>query len=179
MRNARPLVDVVMQPVRLRIIEQIDSREVTTADLRKALPDIPVATLYRHIAALVDAGIVAVVEERKVRGAVERTLALGERDAHVGQEEVRDMDPERLRQAFATFLAHLAENFESFLAADDDGSRDFLGFGMTRLHVTPDDLADIQRKLGEILTPYLGATGDGRRTVTLSTTLVPEAGRRG
>ena len=173
MRNTTPLVDVVMQPIRLRIIEQIGAGRMTTSELRRALPDIPTATLYRHVAALVDAEILAVVEERKVRGAVERTLALGGRDAHVGHDELRDIDGEKLRQAFLTFLAHLAEKFDSTVDLDEPGARDFLGFGMTQLHVSTEDLAEIQRGLGELIAPYLSAGGEGRRTVTFSTALLP------
>lgn len=38
--------------------------------------DVPPASLYRHVARLVDAGVLAVVAERRVRGAVERTHVL-------------------------------------------------------------------------------------------------------
>ena len=100
MRKPSPIADVVMHPVRLRIIQQVGTREVTTASLRSALPDVAQATLYRHIAALVDADVLAVVEERRVRGAVERTFALGERMAHVDHDELLEMGARELQQAF-------------------------------------------------------------------------------
>ena len=113
MRKRSPIADVVMHPVRLRIIQQLgNDRRVTTSDLRSALPDIAQATLYRHVAAPVDAGVVAVVEERRVRGAVERTFALGDRMAHVDHDELREMGDRELQQSFLTFLAHLAEDFD-------------------------------------------------------------------
>lgn len=174
MRNSSPIADVVMHPVRLRIIQQVGDGEATTAELRSALPDVSQATLYRHVAALVEAGILSVVEERRVRGAVERTLALGERMAHVDHEELGAMDARKLQQAFLTFLAHLGETFDRASAADDPAFRDFLGFGAVQLHVTADDLATIQARLGELLTPYMAADGDDRRTVTLATVLIPE-----
>jgi len=175
MRKQSPIADVVMHPVRLRIIQQLGSREVTTADLRSALPDVPQATLYRHVAALVDADILTVVEERRVRGAVERTFALGERMAHVDHDELRAMDAHELQRAFLTFLAHLGETFDRASAVGDPSFRDFLGFGQLQLHVTAEDLAVIQSGLGELLAPYIGAAGDDRRTVTLATALIPEA----
>ena len=48
MRKPSPIADVVMHPVRLRIIQQLGSREVTTADLRSALPDVPLP-LTMHV----------------------------------------------------------------------------------------------------------------------------------
>ena len=59
------------------------------------------ATLYRHVGALLEAGFLAVVDERRVRGAVERTLALGDQMAHVDQDGLRAMDAAQLRAAFA------------------------------------------------------------------------------
>lgn len=178
MRKPSPIADVVMHPVRLRIIQQLGAREVTTADLRSALPDIPQATLYRHVAALVDADILTVVDERRVRGAVERTFALGERMAHVDHEELREMGSRELQQAFLTFLAHVGENFDRASAADDPDFREFLGFGEMRLHVTRDDLAVIQAGLGELLAPYIAADAadHDRRTVILATALMPADG---
>ena len=175
MRNTTPIADVIMHPVRMRIIQQLSSREVTTTQLRTALPDVSTATLYRHVAALVDAGIIAVVQERKIRGAVERTLALGSRMAHVDQDELRDMDTEQLRQAFLAYLGNLGEGFDDVLASDDADVRGFLGFGMTRLHVTAEDLAEIQARLGEILEPYRDDTRSTARAVTLATILLPES----
>lgn len=173
MRKTTPIADVIMHPLRMRIIQQIGAREVTTTALRDTLPDVPTATLYRHVAALVDAGIVAVVGERKIRGAVERTLALGERMAHVGHDELQAMDAERLRQGFLTYLGQIAERFDASLAAEDEGTRDYLGFGMTQLHVTTDDLAELQKRVGELLAPYLDADRKDARVVTLATILLP------
>jgi len=50
-------------------------KNMTTLELCKAIPEIPRATLYRHINVLLEAGLIKVVEERKVRGSYERTFA--------------------------------------------------------------------------------------------------------
>lgn len=53
----------------------------TTEQLADRLGDLPSSSLYRQLARLRESGVVRVVEERKARGAVERTYALGERGA--------------------------------------------------------------------------------------------------
>jgi len=69
--------DLLLHPVRLRIVQAfLGDRALTTGELRAELPDVPPASLYRHIARLVDAGVLGVVSERRVRGAVERTYIL-------------------------------------------------------------------------------------------------------
>lgn len=169
------IADVVMHPVRLRIIQQLGGRSLTTAQLRAALPDVTQATLYRHVATLVDSGILSVVEERKVRGAVERTLALGDRMAHVDQAELRAMSAAQLRSAFLAFLGDVSVDFDRFVDDDDPVLRDFVGFGRVPLYVDAADLAAIQASLSELLAPYLTERGGGQRRVSLATVLIPES----
>lgn len=174
MSDQPPLADVVLHPVRLRIIQQLGGRHRTTSQLRDALPDVAQATLYRHVAALLDAGIVAVVDERRSRGAIERTLALGERMAAVDQAELLTMSSAQLRAAFLTFLGDVTGDFDRFLAADTEQARELVGFARTPLHVNTEDLAVIQRGLAELLAPYLAERDDGRQRVNLATILLPD-----
>lgn len=51
-----------------------DGCEHTTKEIAEYLSDIPVPTLYRHINALIECGMILVKEERKVRGSRERVL---------------------------------------------------------------------------------------------------------
>lgn len=175
MSDSRTIADVVLHPVRLRIIQQLGGAELTTAALRRALPDVTQATLYRHIAALVEAEILVVVGERRVRGATERTYALGERMAHVEADELGAMDDAALRSAFVTFLGEVAAGFDRFEAAGDPAGRSYLGFAQTPLHVTTDDLAVIQQGLTELLAPYRDPARAGSRRVDLTTILLPDS----
>ena len=70
--------DLLLHPVRLRIVQAfLGDRGAHHHDAPAAeLPDVPAASLYRHVARLVDAGVLAVVAERRVRGALERTYVL-------------------------------------------------------------------------------------------------------
>ena len=84
--------DLVLHPVRLRILQAfLGDRALTTGELRDELPDVPAASLYRHVARLVDAGVLSVVAERRVRGAVERTYVLRTSAASVRMDELADM----------------------------------------------------------------------------------------
>ncbi|MEE3919206.1 helix-turn-helix domain-containing protein [Micromonospora sp. BRA006-A] len=68
--------ETALHPVRIRILRAAAGARVTTHDLVELLPDVPQATLYRHLATLVKTGMLDVVQEREVRGAVERVYAL-------------------------------------------------------------------------------------------------------
>lgn len=167
-----PVSDLVLHPVRLRILQEVALREVTTAQLREALPDVTPATLYRHVKAMLDAEVLTVVSERKVRGAVERTLATGPRSAHVGREQAMDMTPEQMRQAFLTYLGHLTGEVDRYLSGPADPSTDGFGFGIGPLYLDEDDLHSLQAELNEVLERYQTEQSGKRRTL-LGTILVP------
>jgi len=74
----KDIYEVLLNPVRVRIMQtlMLGSRETITAnEICDLLSDIPRTTLYRHINVLIEANVLRVVAERKVRGSVERTLA--------------------------------------------------------------------------------------------------------
>lgn len=176
MPNDPSIADVIMHPVRLRILQQLSGRSLTTAQLRDALPDVKQATLYRHVSALLDAGMVAVIRERRVRGAVERTLGLGEQMAHVDEEGLRAMSDAQLRSAFLAFVTEVTADFDRVLEQDDEDLRGLLGFGRRPIYVDTDDLAAIQEGFAQLLAPYLEDRGDGKQRLSFGTVVLPEPG---
>ncbi|HEX9338211.1 MAG TPA: helix-turn-helix domain-containing protein, partial [Pseudonocardiaceae bacterium] len=92
--------DLLLHPVRLRIVQAfLGDRALTTSALSAELSDVPPASLYRHVARLVDAGVLAVVAERRVRGALERTYVLRLTAATIGPDQLAEMSVEDHRQA--------------------------------------------------------------------------------
>lgn len=174
MSEQQSIGDLILHPVRMKIVQQLGGRTMTTAQLRKALPEVKQATLYRHIAALLDAEILAIIHEHQVRGATERTLALGERMAHVGQDELEAMDVAQLRSAFAMFLSNLSGDFDQFLDRCGTDSRNFLGFTRAPLYLDPRDLEALQTDFMKVLTPYLKQDRPEQRRINLATILIPD-----
>src|SRR5215472_4321535 len=112
--------DLLLHPVRLRIVQAfLGDRALTTSQLGAELADIPTASLYRHVARLVDAGVLAVVAERRVRGAVERTYVLRVMSASIGLDEVAGMSAEDHHRAFMAFVAGLLADFDRYLDRGD------------------------------------------------------------
>ena len=75
---AKTGADVILHPVRMRIISTLFKRRLTTQQIGRALPEVAQATLYRHLSRLMQAGVVAVVALRPVRGVTEKVYALAE-----------------------------------------------------------------------------------------------------
>ena len=69
-------VDLILHPVRLRILLALADNHWSARQIAQVMPDVAQATLYRHINALAEGNILQIVEERPVRGTVEKVYAL-------------------------------------------------------------------------------------------------------
>jgi predicted ArsR family transcriptional regulator len=110
------LADLLHQPVRWRVVQALIGRPLTTGELAEQLPDVPTTTLYRHVAVLVKADVLRVTDERRVRGATERTYELNTAAASADDDAP---DRDRLRTMFTVYLAGLAGDFDRYLERDD------------------------------------------------------------
>ena len=73
------MAEIVMNPVRQRIFQYFLLHKTgTIKEIRKALPDVPSASLYRHIKIFTDSTILMVVGENRIRGTVESVYQLNE-----------------------------------------------------------------------------------------------------
>ena len=61
---------MILHPVRWRIIRAASGGAITAQRLVAQMPDVPKATLYRHLNTLANAGLLRLVEQRRVRGTV-------------------------------------------------------------------------------------------------------------
>src|SRR4051794_5050045 len=168
--------DLLLHPVRLRIVEAfLGDRALTTGQLREELPDVPAGSLYRHVARLVDGGVLAVVGERRVRGAVERTYVLRASRARLGVEEIAAMSREEHRQAFLAFLAGLIGDFDRYLAREEiDPLRDGATYNLAAMWLDDAELAELARELAIVLQPRLANDPrEGRTRRILATVLLP------
>ena len=169
--------DVLIHPVRLRVVQSLlGNRELTTADLAEELPDVPPATLYRHVAVLAEAGVLMVVGERRIRGAVERRYALNPVNASAGRDDIAALSLEQLRASFGIFAASLITGFDAYLAAPDvDPAHDAIGFRTAAIHLRDDDIAEFTERVRAAVAPWLSPRTGARRHL-FSTVLTPAAG---
>jgi hypothetical protein len=170
--------DLLLHPVRLRIVESfLVDRALTTSQLRAELPDVPAGSLYRHVARLVAGGVLAVVSERRVRGALERTYVLRTSAARLGADEIARMSREEHRQAFLAFVAGLIGDMDRYLARDEiDPLRDGVGYSLAALWLDDAELAAMSREIAIALQPLLAnQPREGRKRRILATVLVPAA----
>ena len=174
--------ELLLHPVRLRIVQAfLGDRALTTAQLRAELSDVPAASVYRQVARLVDAGVLSVVAERRVRGAVERTYVMRAAAARISADELAKMSPDEHRQAFLAFVAGLIGDAERYLARPDvDPLRDGASYNMAALWLTDHELLEFARELYTVVQPR-AANGPkpGRNRLLFATVLLPTDGADG
>jgi hypothetical protein len=136
----------------LRIIKAfLGDRALTTGQLAGELDDVPSGSLYRHIALLAKAGILQVVAERRVRGAVERTYTLRQFAARISPEEAKRMSAEEHAQAFMVYVAGMLADADRYLAAGQpDPARDGADYQVGALWLTDAEFAELLRDLSMV-----------------------------
>ena len=168
--------ELLLHPVRLRIVQAMLGRaELTTKDLAARMPDVAPATLYRHVGTLVDAGVLAVVGERRVRGSTERSLRLREERASVDPESLAN-DDDALRAGFLAYLASLAAMFDDYVAAPHGSLHDDLvGFRQLAVYATDDEWRQVLHSIRSAVEPLAmrAAAPDGARRRVLATVSLP------
>ncbi|MGH2871273.1 MAG: helix-turn-helix domain-containing protein [Solirubrobacteraceae bacterium] len=168
--------DLLLHPVRLRIVKAfLGDRAMTTSQLGAELDDVPIGSLYRHVALLTTTGVLQVVAERRVRGAVERTYTLRRSEAQVSPGELQAMSAEQHAQAFMAYVAGMLADADRYLASDAiDPVRDGASYRVGALWLTDAELVDLVRELGILFAPRLAnGPGKGRRRRMLYTVMLP------
>ena len=167
-------LDLLLHPVRLRILRTfLDGHPATTAELRERLPDIPHATMYRHVAALASAGVLEVLDEKRVRGTVERRYRLSWPHAEIGPADRAAMTAEDHRKTFTAFVGGLLADFDQYLTRDPaDPTADGVSYQQAALWLTDAEMAELSTAIREAVTARLGqdpGPGRTRRMISLVT----------
>jgi hypothetical protein len=158
--------ELLLHPVRLRIVQAfLGDRALTTAQLSAELSDVPPASLYRQVARLVRAGVLQVVAERRVRGAIERTYVLRLAATTILPDELAAMTPDDHRQAFMAYVAGLQAAADRYFARPDfDLFKDKAGYRLAAMWLDDAEYDTMLADLSRVLTPRLAnAPRKGRR----------------
>jgi DNA-binding transcriptional ArsR family regulator len=169
--------NLVLHPIRLRILGELGGRALTTAQLAQLLPDLPQATLYRHVKMLLDNNIIAIHAETRVNGAVERTYTLVNQNLRLAPEDLRSMTREDHQQTFAVYNAGLLQTFERFISR---ATQDELGSGALRynrgaVYMTDEEFAAFSERFAALTAELFQYTpAPGRKRYVLASIVIPE-----
>ncbi len=168
----------LLHPVRQRIAQTLLRQgQATTHQLHEHLPDIPIATLYRHINHLVSHGLIEVAAQHQVRGTSESTYRLAPGLSNPSAEDLKALSNEQLLTAFTVFTSGLINDFGRYLGDEPrDLQADRVSFAQASFWASDEEMDE----LGEVLMTAIqrllnNETSPTRRRRTLSTVLMPTA----
>jgi hypothetical protein len=136
--------------------------------------------MYRQVALLVEGGLLKVVREERVRGAVERSYRLEHARAVLTEAEVAGMSTEDHRRGFAAAVTSLLAEFEVYLDRDGaDPLNDGVSYRQYVVWLSQAEKAElIEEVFAAIRARAAAGPATGRQRHLLSTILFPADPRR-
>lgn len=157
------IAEVVLNPVRQRIFQYLLIHETgTVKEIRKALPDVPSASLYRHMKILADHSIIMVVSENRIRGTVESVYQLNKSAL-----QIDDANGEAVQTALLGFCASFAKYFASGHA---NPKKDMLLMTTCTLTLTDEEFMEFLSEINQVAVKYMDIgikEGSKTRQITL------------
>src|SRR5450756_106994 len=148
--------NLLLHPVRLRIILAAVGRQVNAQQLADELPDIPQATLYRNINTLAAGGILVVVRERRVHNTIEKTYALPDRSLMLTMEDLKDAQPEDYIRLVTQYLGLLLGYYVRYIEKGNvDFARDNVLFQTFPVYLSQVEIQELGQAIKAALLPYL------------------------
>lgn len=146
--------------LRQRIFQYLLLHETgTVKEIRKALPDVPGASLYRHMKLLTESGILTVVGENRIRGTVESIYSLNKSALEIDDDGT----------AVQTALLGLSASFARYFSGGGaDPRRDMLL--MTTCTLTDEEFTGFLTEINQTALKYMdiGVKEESRqRQITL------------
>jgi DNA-binding transcriptional ArsR family regulator len=169
--------DVILHPVRMRIIQLLINQELTAQQLKEVLHDIPQASLYRNIKKLVEAEVIHVVKEIPIRGTVEKVYSIHDPSkASFGQEELMKLSKDEHMSIFIKFFANLMGEYDRYLQQDKiDLVADGVTFRQAPLYLSDEEYTGFLKDLVSVVSKVIANKPEkGRRRRTIATIIIPE-----
>jgi len=160
-KMARMNVDLILHPVRLRILLLVTGTRLTAQQITQMMPDVPQATLYRQIHQLVDGGLLIIDETRPVRGGVvEKVYTVKTQNVRLTAEDIATLSREDHLQYFTIFFTQVLHDFERYLQQEQiDFAKD------VRYHQIPLYLSESEfQKVTHALTTIIQAQQNNHPT---------------
>lgn len=158
------LMEVIMNPTRQRIVQYLMIHgQGSTGEMQLELQDIPPASLYRHVKLLLEAGLIEVEKEERIRGAVEKTYRLKQNtDNEVNNQDIGAM--------FQTGLISLMTVFQKYFAQEgNDPVKDMLSFSTSTIMMTDEEFLEFLMKLNALSVEAIkNKPGEGRKARRLT-----------
>lgn len=167
------LMKVISNPVRMQVMQYLQAHgEATTKQISETITDVPAPTLYRHINTLLKEEVLFVKEERKVRGSLERLLA-------INVEKMAKTVNSSISETAYQFLMELFMKFQRYGGkADADPQKDRLSLRTCVFTLTDSSFDSFMQEIGAVIEKYQKAEENGKlRSISFISAPIEEEGQ--
>lgn len=161
--------EILLHPVRIRIIQEVAlAKTITATELCESINDIPRTTMYRYINSLLNYKILTVVSEKKVRGSLERTIALNiEKFQELNTIENSDQN------AFGFFMSNYAKFHTYFTGENPNPVKDKIFLNNFVLMLSDAEFDVFLKEFSELVLRNNFKAESGRKTRDISIISAP------
>lgn len=144
--------DLLNHPVRLRIVQLLYGRQLTTTQIARVLQDVPRPSLYRHISKLLQGGVIEVVATHLVKGIEERTLTAVKSELHLSDADLeRGIDTDEFADFVRIYGTLAASDMAALVASSPRLDVDQILFRDYEIAITDEEFAELRRTLWALL----------------------------
>lgn len=162
--------EVVLNPIRMRIIQvAAEGGNISASDICEKMPDVPRTTIYRHIKILIDNGVLTVVAENKIRGSLERILAL-----NTAEIDKRNSLENATQNAFSFLMQQYAKFERYFNSENPNPTADRIFLTGAVLMLTDEEFDSFLNDLQQLLQKYSFEYSKERKTRDISIISAPD-----
>lgn len=174
--------EVLMHPVRMKISQALMRNKengLTPLEMVEIIQDVPQATLYRHIQVLMDAGVIRILKEKKIRSVTEKYYTLNEEAARLNTEEWRNLTKEKKLSYISYYQLSLMTQYQNYLSniEQKDSSEDRATFSLLELKMDNQQFENFQHELNNLMLKYYEKRNEDSNvsTRTIAVTIIPES----
>ncbi len=161
--------EILLNPIRMRIIQELSTRETATAnELCEKINDVPRTTMYRHIKILIENKILSVISEEKVRGSLERTIAL-----NIPEITKHNTVENAAENALGFLLSNYTKFHRYFNGKNPDPGKDKIFLNNTVLMMNDSEFERFTGELRELLIKYSFEMDEDRKARDISIISAP------
>lgn len=141
----------MMNPVKLRILQQISmAGNIDAKQIAEKTPDIPISSLYRHLADLTELGVIQVVAETPMRGTVKKTYAMNRDFSR------KNPSGEELAPIVQSALCVIAGEMQHYFEGEDiDLERDCVNLSNVVANLSNEEYMQWQKEIGQVMEKYV------------------------
>ena len=174
-KNVVKKIEIMFHPVRIRLLQALATRSLTPLQLAEELVNVPQATLYRHLNKMVQAEFLKVVEERPVRGTVEKVYGLNHQALQTGSRNLLQASREELMELFTSFILAQVRDFGAYLQRDSINLvEDKVSFRQASFYMTDAEFMEFAGEIGQAFMKRLtNKPGPGRKPLLWTTITMP------